>query len=135
MAALSRSSLWRKALPSPAARVSALLARFCGQGQQPVAGVNCRAAAVDFIHAAAADGAAQAAGFLFELVPDRQYAFLDDQLIVRGVEVAVQIEKLERRRAMGRAFIVKDGAVRFAGLVADDQLVGADATGSWRISS
>ena len=97
------------------------------QRQQGIAGVDGRAAAVDFVHAAAANGAAQRAGFLFQLMFDRQYAFLHYQLIVRGVEVAVQIKKLERGRAMRSAFVVENRPVRLACLVADDQFVGADA--------
>lgn len=45
------------------------------QRQQGIAGVDGRAAAVDFIHAAAADGAAQRTGFLFQLMFYRQHAF------------------------------------------------------------
>lgn len=45
------------------------------QRQQGVAGVDGGAAAVDFIHTAAADRAAECAGFLFQLVLNRQHPF------------------------------------------------------------
>ena len=53
------------------------------QREQGVAGVDGGAAAVDFIHPAAANGAAEGAGFLFQLVLNRQHAFFDDQVVVR----------------------------------------------------
>ena len=56
----------------------------------------------------------------------RQYAFFDYQLIVRGVEVTIQIKKLEHGRTTDGALVVENRPVQFAGLVADDQLVGAD---------
>ena len=96
------------------------------QRHQGVTGVNRGAAAVHFVHAATADGAAERTGFLFQLVFNRQHAFLDHQLVVRGVEVAVQIEELERRWATRGGFIMENRAVRLAGLVTDDQLIGAD---------
>ena len=74
--------------------------------------------------------------FLFQLVFYRQRAFSTiNQPVIRGVEIAAEIEKRERRRTLGGACIVKNCPVRFAGLVADNQLIGADAQRRWRISS
>ncbi len=97
--------------------------RQCHQG---IAGVNGGAAAVDFVHAAAADGAAQRAGFLFQLLLDGQHTLLHHQLVVGGVDGAVQIQELEGGRALPGTLVVENGAVRGAGLVADNQLVGTD---------
>ena len=97
------------------------------QGEEGVAGVNGGPAAVDFIHTAAADGATQAAGFLFQLVFNRQRAFFNNQPVIRGVQVAAEIQETERRRTLRGAFIVENRPVRFAGLIADNKLIGADA--------
>ena len=96
------------------------------QRQQGVAGVDGGAAAVDFIHTAAADRAAECAGFLFQLVLNRQHPFFDHQPVVRRIQIAIEVEELESRWATGRVFVMENRPVRFTALVADNEFIGAD---------
>ncbi|MNV50215.1 hypothetical protein D3C71_1422140 [compost metagenome] len=96
------------------------------QRHEGIAGVDGGTAAVHFVHATAANGTAQGTGFLFQLVFDGQHALLHHQLVIGGVDIAIQIQELECRGAMHGVFVVEDRTMLFTGLVTNNQLVSAD---------